>query len=1575
MKVKTIAALLLCAGLAWLPTVSHADDIDLYTGGENFSGVGANVLIVLDNSTNWASSAQHWGTAKQGESELQAIADVIGTLGDNLNVGLLLSSGSGGGYVRFAIREMNVPNRPTLQSMLNTMRANFGGDGDNDDKVNSASIVYDNMLNATFRYFNGKARFGETDLPSGSVLDLRDYDGNSNSSSKQPAYPSALGGYSLSSSTATVYSAPTQAAEGCAKNFIIFIGNGYPSLAGTKADLTAAAQLVGVTSTAITNDVPGGDNSKVADEWTKFMHDYGVVSVVDDPQNSGRKLWNHINTYTIDVCKDACDTDQEALLRSMAHVGGGKYFKSSSQAQIRNALASILSEIQAVNSVFASATLPISVNTQGTYENQVYIGVFRSDGQARPRWFGNLKEYQFARYCDWDGDDLVTATKMGIACSSAQLDTTAPSYLRNCDERIDGNPAPNSCSGDILKLFLADRNNRPAIDQSMLTGFIDQTSTSFWTSDSSYWTSLPTSSGSISDSPDGPYVERGGAGQRLRTHWGEAATSPHPDGRKIYTCLGTCLTTGDKTLSNSPFVANTEIITALAAPAGSVTINTLARSGNTVTAVTGQAHGFSINDSVVIAGVSPSAYNGTVTVASVPTSTSFTYTLPETPAQSVTGVTISASLTAVQVSSLTISPTTPGATATVTVTGTLSIPAGTTSATIAGASQSFLNGQKTGTTNGSGQFQFSVVLPPRPADNGGGVTAKCGNSASEIVASSSYNASTGVMTFSNPSTNLAGCKNTASGTLVVISGAADSMYNGTWSVATAGSKLFTVNYGVVTIRSPDPSVAASITPAGTATVTADITRAEGSDTFTATVQGGGTHPFSAGGAVMISGASDVAYNGNWTVNSVGAGSNSFTTGNVTRGPGTASGAMTARLSSVTSTGPTATNLINWSRGKDLWEDENLGATATNPSLSDVRASIHGDVLHSRPLLINFGGTIGVVGFYGSNDGFLRAVKGGIAATDGVEQWAFIPPEFARYSKLSRLYSNDELVRYPNSSCSASPTPTARTYFWDGQITAYQSPDFVYYTTNPASTTASEPTAGCSSATPATCNKRPSKTYLYAGMRRGGNAYYALDISVPAEPKFLWKIDNSLTDFTQLGQTWSEPKVAKIKAKAAGVDVIYDVLVFGGGYDPNDDDQPSGCPRGDHSAALSTSQVSSGVVCPKAGAAYSGVGRGVYVVNALTGTRLKFLEPPAGANKYSFPGDVTLLDIDGDGYVDRIYAADSGANLFRFDLDSTKEITAVDVFTAYHLASFGDRSSAGDATRNGGDDARMVLYPPEVVPFSYSMSDGTTSLQYMVLLGSGNREKPLPNRDVNDNLNTLECSSLYTGGAYFGNKIRDRFWAYIDKMNAAPLSADVPPPAVDFDDDQSDLFRLNTTTLTDRAVTRFKICYAFETTCDQTAADPSVTNPIYRGWRMTLKNSVNRANLDEEKLVSAPRVVSGLVLFGTNTPKAPNPSAGVCSNLGQALSYAVDPFTGLPSFDRNGDGIYDQRDYGAVVSGGGLPPTVTSGVVGIDGSFYRFVIGAGGTGTVSASPIAGARNPISLRGVRSRVFWYYQTDEK
>src|SRR5690606_2914555 len=96
---------------------------------------------------------------------------------------------------------------------------------------------------------------------------------------------------------------------------------------------------------------------------------------------------------------------------------------------------------------------------------------------------------------------------------------------------------------------------------------------------------------------------------------------------------------------------------------------------------------------------------------------------------------------------------------------------------------------------------------------------------------------------------------------------------------------------------------------------------------------------------------------------------------------------------------------------------------------------------------------------------------------------------------------------------ARPETEPRDYFFDGQLSFYQK---------------------------LAADGSTEKVYLYAGMRRGGRALYAFDVTDPARPEFMWKAAPSAG--MDLGQTWSEARVAKIKGHANPV------IVMGAGYD-------------------------------------------------------------------------------------------------------------------------------------------------------------------------------------------------------------------------------------------------------------------------------------------------------------------------------------------------------------------------------------------------------------------------------------------
>lgn len=466
------------------------------------------------------------------------------------------------------------------------------------------------------------------------------------------------------------------------------------------------------------------------------------------------------------------------------------------------------------------------------------------------------------------------------------------------------------------------------------------------------------------------------------------------------------------------------------------------------------------------------------------------------------------------------------------------------------------------------------------------------------------------------------------GQRVTVAGATPTGFNGAFSITAVTANTFSYTM----------STAQGTSATGTLTATSNIA------TATATA-----HGLTTGDSATIAGASPAQFNGVFVVTVVDA--NTFTYVTTTLPTSTsASGTMTA------SVGGGRTTLIGWVRGVDT-QDEN-GFKVANAD-TDVRASIHGDVLHSRPVVLNYSASSSsnnVYIFYGGNDGVFRAVKGGQdPATDGKEQWAFIPEEF--FGKLKRQYNNSPGVKYPSTPSGLVPTPVARDYFFDGPVGSYIERN---------------------------SNGNVTKAYLYLAMRRGGRFIYALDVTSPTVPKLLWRKSSGDSGFGELGQTWSQPFVAKIHANTNPV------LIFGAGYDAASED-------------------------PDTPAATDTMGRAIYVLDAytgaivwvggnsaITGTPSGTLKPVSGMN-FSVAADVLVMDRTQDGYADRIYAADVGGNVWRVDIDDA----AVANWNVWKIGKLADRSVMAST--------RKFLFGPDVV-FGDTFD--------AVIVGSGDREHPL-----------------------------------------------------------------------------------------------------------------------------------------------------------------------------------------------------------------------------------------------------------
>ena len=338
------------------------------------------------------------------------------------------------------------------------------------------------------------------------------------------------------------------------------------------------------------------------------------------------------------------------------------------------------------------------------------------------------------------------------------------------------------------------------------------------------------------------------------------------------------------------------------------------------------------------------------------------------------------------------------------------------------------------------------------------------------------------------------------------------------------------------------------------------------------------------------------------------------------------------------------NVIDFIHGWDAW--------SWNSGPGTKRDWILGAFIHSRPWVIHYG-SYDVI-YAGANDGMLHAFKdtNGTTSDDGTELWAFIPPD---------LLPN--LKNFNNSLTSVQ-------IFVDGSPKAWTG-------TNP--------------------NTGQPQTILIFGERRGGNQYYALDVTDPSTPKFLWSISptkivsgttsTSTTAYQELGQSWSTPILGKIKNGTGTKWVAF----IGGGYAAAQEDQAS--PPADLS------------------------GRAVYVIDITNGSQIwKYSHSNDSNMKYCIPSDITPIDVNGDGLIERLYVGDVGGEIWRFDIGDMTNTA----------------SWTGEIIFKGSG---KIFYPPDVT-FENNRGSGTYD---MLFFGTGDREKP---NNTTSGVNTLYAIKDY-----------------------------------------------------------------------------------------------------------------------------------------------------------------------------------------------------------------------------------------
>ena len=356
----------------------------------------------------------------------------------------------------------------------------------------------------------------------------------------------------------------------------------------------------------------------------------------------------------------------------------------------------------------------------------------------------------------------------------------------------------------------------------------------------------------------------------------------------------------------------------------------------------------------------------------------------------------------------------------------------------------------------------------------------------------------------------------------------------------------------------------------------------------------------------------------------------------------------------------AAQLIAYARGLDI--DDLDGDLERN----EAREWIFGDALHSRPLPINYGSIAGFTdpgnpAIYlavATNDGLLRMIRNtrGSGAESGEEVWAFMPRRAMAAQKILR--ANGTGMQHPYT-IDGAPVAYIEDRNQDGSIIASDG----------------------------------DRVFLYVGMRRGGKAYYAFDVTYPESPRLMWTIEKSaFGDFAELGYTFSDPRVGLVR----GPNGPRPVVMFAGGYDMNKDIRGSVGTDDKEGNSIFVVDAETGALVWKA---VRGAGSG--------GTTV--FEHPRLTD--SIPSTLAVGDTDGDGFTDRLVVGDTGGNVWRADLIGAD--TADWKLTL--LASVG-RHSGGAA---GIASDRRFFHRPDLVP-----SKDNDGLFDGVVIGSGDRPDPL-----------------------------------------------------------------------------------------------------------------------------------------------------------------------------------------------------------------------------------------------------------
>ena len=434
--------------------------------------------------------------------------------------------------------------------------------------------------------------------------------------------------------------------------------------------------------------------------------------------------------------------------------------------------------------------------------------------------------------------------------------------------------------------------------------------------------------------------------------------------------------------------------------------------------------------------------------------------------------------------------------------------------------------------------------------------------------------------------------------------------------------------------------------------------------------------------------------------------------------------------------------------------DNLPSTATlvrNMTLTTGNTTkpikVLGATIHSTPAAVSYSATLDAdtgrvtdarddYVLFGSSEGGLHLVDAGDqgSGNGGKEKFVVIPREMLRVASNS-----DALVKGATKAEIGSPN-----FGIDAPwlVTA----DYQY---NLANNRVNVNTTG------------GKGVFAYGGLRMGGEAFYGLNLNDNNNPRMMFTITPDTSGFSRMGQIWEKPTKAKIKTSTT--DTGTDVLVFGGGYDMCYENEAFQV--GVTDTALGTC---SNISTTK--------GNAVYIINAKTGALIWSASAEGSPTKTvssmtnSIVAGVTTLDRNNDGFMDHIYFADLGGQIFRADFTNAGFKKPVASGTPSPETSFSNtRVTRILKSVYTGSNTKYNYRFYERPTVSFYRNDSSNSLFALVNAISGDRSSPLSkirdntkadrlygiiDSDVTKLDNVFYASNFTTAGTTGGQTIND-----------------------------------------------------------------------------------------------------------------------------------------------------------------------------------------------------------------------------